>query len=365
MNPQTIANNNNQNVLINRKDLSGVGLKIHILFPFQEGPKGGGGNQFLKALKFHWQSLGAYEESLEKADVVLFNSHQWLRRVMKAKKSFPNKIFIHRIDGPLRTYRKKEAFLDNLIFKTNKFVADGTVWQSKWSQSQNKDIFSYKCPFETIIYNAPNEELFNRQGKSAFNKISKIKIIAVSWSTNLLKGFDIYKFLDENLDFKKYQMSFVGRVPMEFKNIKFLGQMDQVQLSFQIKQHDIFITASKVEACSNVLIEALSCGLPCLAFNSSSNPEIIGKGGELFNNAQDLLEKIDKIANNYADYQNNLPVFSLNKVAKGYFNFANKIFEQAQSGFYLPRQVGVMAQASFAATNFLEFFKKIINKFEK
>lgn len=365
MNPHTTTNNSNQNTLTSEKGLFGVGIKIHILFPLQEGPKGGGGNQFLKALKYNWQSSGAYEDSIEKADVVLFNSHQWLNRVIQAKKRFPAKIFIHRINGPLRTYRPKEAFFDKFIFQANKFVADGTVWQSKWSQIENKKIFQYKCPNETVIYNAPNEQVFNKQNKTAFNPKEKIKLVAVSWSSSALKGFDIYKFLDENLDFKKYQMAFVGRSPVQFKNIKIIEPVTHEKLSLILKQNDIFITASKIESCSNALIEALSCGLPCLAFNSSSNPEIIGKGGELFSSEKDLLFKIDKIANNYFNYQKNLPLFSLNRVAKDYFNFANKIFQDAKSGFHITREVGISARASFAVTNFSVFFQKLLNKITK
>ena len=339
--------------------------KIHILFPFQKGPKGGGGNQFLKALRYFWKSMGVYENDIEKADIVLFNSHQWIKKAIKIKKRFPSKIFIHRIDGPMQTYRPREAFLDNLIFKINKFVADGVVWQSKWSQNENKKLFPYQCRFEAVVHNAPNEQIFNKKDKPSFKQSNKVKLIAVSWSNSQLKGFDVYKYLDENLDFKKYQMTFIGRSPITLKNIQVLEAMEQAQLAKQIKQHDIFITASKIEACSNVLIEALSCGLPCLAFNASSNPEVIAKGGEVFDNNKDLLLKIDKIVNNYTNYQKNLPVFSLKKVANSYFDFANKICQDAQSGFYTPREVGIMAKASFLLTNFLAIFAKIFNKLKK
>ncbi len=338
-------------------------MRIHILFPFQEGPKGGGGNQFLKALKVKWAVSGVYEENLEKADIVLFNSHHCLKQVFLAKKKFSQKIFIHRIDGLMRMYRKREAFLDKLIFKVNKFVADGVVWQSRWSQAENKNIFPYKCQNEAVIYNAPNEQIFNKQGKSIFNKNNKIKIIAVSWSMSALKGFDIYKFLDENLDFKKYQMVFVGRSPVEFKNIKMIESVGQLELAGILKQNDIFITASKIESCSNVLIEAFSCGLPCLAFNSSSNPEIIGAGGVLFENSQDVLQKIDKISNNYLNYQKNLPVFSLDKIANDYFNFANKIYQDSQSGYYIPREVGSVAYFIFLFSLIKIFLWRALNKF--
>ena len=338
-------------------------MKIHILFPLQDGLKGGGGNQFLKALQSEWRALGIYEDDIKKADTVLFNSHHLLKQVFQAKKKFPQKVFIHRIDGPMRTYRKKEAFLDKLIFKVNSFVADGTVWQSKWSKEQNKAIFPYKCPYEAVVYNAPDGKLFNKQGKTFFNPNSKIKLIAVSWSKSALKGFDIYQYLDEHLDFKKYQMTFVGRNPVKFKNIKMVEPQMPEKVAEILKQNDIFVFASKFESCSNALIEAISCGLPCVAFNSSSNPEVVAKGGELFENPKDLLGKIDKVAKNYLTYQQNLPVFSLEKIAKKYFDFAKQIFDDSQSGFYLPRQVGAQAILSFYIRLLKVFFNRAINKF--
>ena len=39
----------------------------------------------------------------------------------------------------------------------------------------------------------------------------------------------------------------------------------------------------------------MSCGLPTVAINSSSNPEIFNGRGELFNNKKDLIPKILKL----------------------------------------------------------------------
>ncbi|MDD4990301.1 MAG: glycosyltransferase family 4 protein [Candidatus Pacebacteria bacterium] len=338
-------------------------MKIHILYKFEQGFQGGGGNQFLKALKDEWVGLNVYEEKPEKADIILFNSHQNLKEVFKLKKTFPDKIFIHRIDGPIQAYRPKEKFQDKLIFKVNNFSADGTVWQSEWSKKENKKLLPFSSQYQTVVYNAANSRIFNKDGKKDFNPSSKIKLVTVSWSKNLLKGFDIYQYLDTHLDFKRYQMVFVGRSPVEFKNIKMVEPSLPEKIAEILKQSDIFVFASKVESCSNALIEALSVGLPCLAFNSSSNPEIIGAGGELFESPKELLGKIDKVAKNYFFYQKNLPVFSLERIARQYFNFAKQIFSDTQSGFYFPRQVGVQAALSFSFSRFVAFLNKAANKF--
>jgi len=337
-------------------------MKIHILYNFQEGPTGGG-NQFLKALKEEWLALGVYENDIAKADVVLFNSHQQLKQVFSAKRKFPLKVFIHRIDGPMGIYRPKEKFLDKLIFTINRFLADGTVWQSQWSKGENKKLFPFSSQYQTVIYNAPDSRIFNKKNKKPFNQAGKIFLMAVSWSTNSLKGFDFYKYLDENLDFSKYKMVFVGRSPIKFKNIKMIEPQASIKVAEILKQSDIFIFASKFESCSNALIEALSCGMPCLALNSSSNPEIVGRGGELFENSKDLLLKIDKVAKNYSFYQQNLPIFSLEKIAERYFDFARQIFDNSQSGFYFPKQVGLQSTISFCFCLVRAFFNRAVNKF--
>jgi hypothetical protein len=47
-------------------------MKIHILYPFKEGPWGGA-NQFLKAIKAYLEKKSCYENNPKKADIILFN----------------------------------------------------------------------------------------------------------------------------------------------------------------------------------------------------------------------------------------------------------------------------------------------------
>jgi len=286
-------------------------MKIHILYKFQNQPWGGG-NQFLKALKKELARMEVYEENPEKADVILFNSHHNFKEVFKIKKKFKEKILIHRIDGPLYLTRGKSKDLDRIIYKFNELIADGIVFQSNWCREQNKKFFKISAKYVTVIYNASDKEIFNRQKKS-FNP-DKIKLVASCWSPNWRKGFEIYKYLDENLDFLKYEMTLVGNSPTRFKNIKYIKPVRSGELAEILKQHDIYVTASQNDPCSNSLIEALSCGLPAVVLNDGGHPELIQNGGELFYTKEDIIEKIDKIAKNYYHYQFKIPEFSIKKI---------------------------------------------------
>ncbi|NPA69083.1 MAG: glycosyltransferase family 4 protein [Chlorobi bacterium] len=301
-------------------------MKINIFFPFIDKPYGGG-NNFLKALKNYFENKGIYSEKPELADAILFNSHHNINKLVNLKKKFPQKTFIHRIDGPVFLIRNNNMMLDKLIYSFNDKIADASIFQSKWSEQKNIEAGIKAKKYKTIIINAPDPEIFNKKNKPEFNKNRKTKIIATSWSANINKGFDTYKFLDENLDFTKYEMTFCGNSPFEFKNIKHIKPLPGRQLAKILKQHDIFITASKNDPCSNALIEAMHCGLPAAALNDGGHPEIIGKGGLTFNKKHEIFEILNKINDNYQQFQTNINLPDIYQTGEKYIKFIQSVYE--------------------------------------
>ena len=255
-------------------------MNIHIIFNIQNKPTGGG-NQFLKALKNYFVQINSYTENPNDADIFLFNSYQYIKNVIKLKKKYPDKLFAHRIDGPIRLYSKMSDKRDDIINTTNKYIADATIFQSEWSKEQNLKLGLNRTAFDTTIINAPDKYIFNKTGKKEIDQSKKIRLIATSWSSNKSKGFSTYKWLDDNLDFSKYDMTFCGNSPVKFKNIKHILPLPEEKLAKQLKLHDIFITASQKDPCSNSLTEALHCGLPAIALNDGGHPEIIKNAGKL------------------------------------------------------------------------------------
>jgi glycosyltransferase involved in cell wall biosynthesis len=141
-------------------------------------------------------------------------------------------------------------------------------------------------------------------------------------------------------------MTFVGNSPIKFKNIKTISPLSSKQLANTLRQHHVYITASKNDPCSNALIEALSCGLPAIALNSGGHPELINKGGELFENEKDILAKIDQVTKNIDSYKNNLPHHNISSTANKYINFAQSIIKD--------RQNKVLSSKQTLNTNFLQ-----------
>jgi glycosyltransferase involved in cell wall biosynthesis len=334
-------------------------IKVHILFEFREGPWGGG-NQFLKSLKKYLCSIGACDENVAAAQVILFNSHQRIDEVVKAKLNYPEKIFIHRIDGPIRLYSRTNDKRDNVVFAANRYLADATVFQSTWSRQQNHRLGLHQKSFETIIPNAPEPTIFNRRPSKSFSTDRKTRLIATSWSPNWKKGFDVYQWLDENLDFNKYEMVFVGKSPIQFKNIRSVSPLSNKDIAEKLKESDIFIFASPLEACSNSLLEALHCGLPPVGPDKSSTPELIGRGGETFSRASEIPALLEKITADYHSYQANICNPSIEEVGKRYYDFMARVQSAGKKEKSLGWVDRVRIQAAVAGWRFSERLGDIV-----
>ncbi len=322
---------------------------IHILCELRDGPWGGG-NQFLKALRAHLRSVGAYSEDPSKADVVLVNGHQWssyLWQIFSLKRSSHSVRLIHRVDGPMSIVRGggESILVDKAIIIFNKFFSDGTIFQSGWSKnlcisggmSQNK-------PYR-IVLNASDPSIFYGPTKTSMSG-KKIKIISSSWSQNFRKGFDVLQYLDNNLDFSQYEFTFVGNTPVSFKNFRHIHPLTSQNLANELRCHDIFLQTSHLEACSNGLIEAMSCGLVPVARNNSSHPEIVGLSGVLYEGVNDVIEAIATASENRDIYLlNKNKNINMNYVGCEYMNLAYEVINMPSNrpnfihllltGFYL------------------------------
>mgnify|MGYP006412637663 CR=1 FL=1 len=114
-------------------------MKINICYPIKETPHGGA-NQFLKALKKIFIGKEIYAETSE-ADIILFNSHHNIEELMGTKSIFPNKIYVHRVDGPMRLYNNMNDNRDFIVYKLNS-MASATIFQSQGPYENNLELFN-------------------------------------------------------------------------------------------------------------------------------------------------------------------------------------------------------------------------------
>lgn len=293
---------------------------IAILHKFHK-PPWGGGNQFLLALKKVFANKGQKITSKLGLNVkaCIFNSFTFNFKNIEYHRYAGNIRFIHRVDGPTFLARGKDRVLDDKVFELNNRIADVTVFQSFWSYQKTIEL-GYKPVNPIIIHNAVDPKIFHRNGRIPFSRLRKVRLISMSWSDNPRKGGETYKWIEDYLDWSRFDYTFVGRSHVRFEKIKCIDPLPSKQLAEILRQHDIYIIASRIEACSNALIEAMSCGLPTLYLNKSSHPEIVSYGGLPFNNTDEILPQLDRMVENYEMYQNLIVVPSINEVADRYLS---------------------------------------------
>ena len=294
-------------------------MKIYIDYKFTPNPWGGG-NQFLKALRRELFRINKYTNFISRANTIIVNSHHFSYKLFFLYLIKSNLKIIHRIDGPISfTRNKKFSHIDKLIYSFSKNFSDGVIFQSNWSKNKN-----YKLGFEkkiksTIINNAPDKNIFNK--KKNIKKSHKIKIISTSWSSNLKKGFKYLKYLDDNLNFNKFEITFVGNCPIKFKNIITINAVKSKKLAKILNRNNFFLTASRNDPCSNSLLEALHCGLYPIYLDSGGHNELVKNQGIKFRSRKELLNKIKRIKKpkNYITRKNLLS--DINQVKNQYLKF--------------------------------------------
>lgn len=183
-------------------------------------------------------------------------------------------------------------------------VADHVIFISRWVKDYHEKNGLFAKKF-SIIHNGCNEAFFYKKASSSFLS-HPVRLVTHHWSTNLMKGFDVYETLAKSLAPSEYSFTFVGRwnEKYSFDNVTVLPPLYGEELGSELRRHDIYVTASKFEACGMHHIEAASCGLPVVYHkNGGGICEIAKHHGEEFESIEECIEAIRKIKANYERYR--------------------------------------------------------------
>jgi glycosyltransferase involved in cell wall biosynthesis len=282
-------------------------------------PPTGGGHQFLRAFINQAELRGFRVENnmiSHTTRACLFNSFNFReQRLLRMKRD--SVLYVHRVDGPVDVYRGRDDGVDRYIYAVNQKIADKTIFQSRYSLEKHLELgLQFREP--VVIMNAADPQIFHSRGRVDFSQDRKIRLIASSWSDNVNKGASVYQWLDENLDWERFDFTFVGRSPITFKSIRMIPPVDSTRMAELFREHDIYITASRNDPCSNSLIEALTCGLPAVYLQSGGHAEIVNQAGVGFEAAEQIPALLDRLANEYPFFQGKISNSSIQEVSKLY-----------------------------------------------
>jgi hypothetical protein len=312
-------------------------LKIAIGFKYYEGPYGGG-SRFNISLTQYLRSKGinvVHDLNHNDIDVILltdprahsslvsFGYLDIIKYLIKKKDT----LVVQRVNEC--DERKNTKTVNRQLFIGNQ-VCDCTVFIGSWLiQCFNKNKYNFSRPH--IILNGADNSIF----KNYDNKIkdSKIRMVTHHWSPNLMKGWDIYEYLDKILsskEFENIEFHYIGNKPENFvpRNIFFHNSLNNIELAKEISKYDFYITASINEPAGMHHIEGALCGLPILYRNSGALPEYCKNYGIGFNDINDFKKSLTKMIKEYRNINMYDYLKTSDYMNKNYFEFFNSIVNE-------------------------------------
>ncbi|MFZ5365198.1 MAG: glycosyltransferase family 4 protein [Patescibacteria group bacterium] len=209
-----------------------------------------------------------------------------------------------------------------------KFIkqADIVIFQSEYCKSLFTkgvhSIFGFEKPVNVkrsvVIHNGVDTEVFSPQG-GRVDLDGKYKILHVAATGMVRKGLGkVLEYAHLLKDNPQIQFFLVGKQaedPIYGADINKFGNVHQLEFTtdrYQLAQYyrscDLLLFPSINDCAPNVVLEAMSCGLPVLAADSGGTPEMIIKedlkGGLLIND-QNPIYPLKEILENIMDFKTN------------------------------------------------------------
>ena len=315
-------------------------MKISIGSKIIDGPYGGG-NEFLKNLTHYIEKKGhTVVNSLVDDDIdIILLTNPLFDSETSTFNSADIEYYLTFINNNSLVFqrfnecdeRKNTNHVNKKLIKSNRQV-DLNIFVSDWLKHLFENLGLNKEKNFSIL-GGPLGKKFNSTNKIYWTKNKSLKIVTHHWSSNLMKGFDIYSKLDSlvknnNLDFK-IEFTYIGNIPdnVNFENTSVVSSMSTEKISNELKKHDIYITGSINEPSGNHHIEAAQCGLPILYRDSGGIPEYCDGFGVSFND--NFIEKLQEIIDDYSKYKNRIKKypFSSKKMCDEFFDLFEKLLK--------------------------------------
>ena len=318
-------------------------MKISFGSKIIEGPWGGG-NLFLINLKEYLEANGhtiVFDLKDKDIDIILFTDPRKGRGSTSTFGEKEIKKYISKINKKTRVVQRinecderKNTKGVNKLYLSSTEIADSVVFVSNWLQ----DIYLQLGLDEnksTVIMSGSNELIFNSYGRTEKPVNKKFKLLTHHWSSNYLKGFELYSLIDQLLETNKWrnkiEFTYLGNVDKEFafKNTKIIAPLSGFELANEIKEHDIYVTGSLNEPSGNHHIEAALCGLPVLYINSGGIPEYAKNYGVEVT-LKNFEERLEYLIEYYGQFEKKMKTYPYNSTAmcEKYEKLFNKVLNQ-------------------------------------
>ena len=297
------------------------GAELTVFHEFAAAPAGGG-HQTLRAVLGEMKRRGVGVEigaASAATRAVLFNSFNFdtARLEWFASRLSPECRRVHRVGAVTTLYRGWDDGTDAYVAELNKRFADSTIAISHATIDMYRSI-GIELRDARVVYNGTDAAIFHPNGRERFDRSRRTRLIAVSWSDNPRKGGPFLRWLERELDWDRYELTFVGRTQETFERATVIPPIASGELADLLRRQDVFVTATENDAYSNALVEALCCGLPAIYLDSGGSSEAVKEAGFGFTEWDEVPALLERLRDEYEDLQGRIELPSLAEVTDDY-----------------------------------------------
>jgi glycosyltransferase involved in cell wall biosynthesis len=285
-------------------------------------PPAGGANQTLRAVVTELQRRGVRVGNntiSPSTRAVLFNSFNFDFERLELLARRTDVRMVHRVGAVTSLDRGVDDGTDARVADVNRRLADATIAISEATIRMYREI-GIELVEPRVIHNGCDHRIFNAEGREPFSRERKTRIISTSWSDNPRKGGPTYGWLEEHLDWDRYEFTFVGNTATPFRRIRQVPPLPSGDLAAELRGHDVFVTATEHDAYSNALVEALSCGLPAIYLDSGGSAEAVQEAGFGFRDREEIPGLLERLIGEYEERQSRISLPTLEEIADGYLD---------------------------------------------
>jgi glycosyltransferase involved in cell wall biosynthesis len=287
-------------------------------------PPAGGGHQTLRAIvgELRRRGVGVEIGAASRATrAVLFNSFNFDARRLEwfAGRVSDECRLVHRVGAVTSLYRGFDDGTDAHVADLNRRFADATIAISHATVAMYLSI-GIELVDPRVIYNGTDPAIFNSQGRVGFDRSRRTRVVTVSWSDNPRKGGPFYRWLERNLDWERYELTYIGNTQEAFERATVVPPLPSHELASFLRTQDVFVTATENDAYSNALVEALCCGLPALYLRSGGSGEAVKDAGLGFSDWEEVPALLDRLRDEYEDRQARISLPTLAEVTDDYLD---------------------------------------------
>ncbi len=307
-----------------RRDAGAARARGAVLALFHDfaPPPAGGAHQSLRAVVGELGRRGIAVEInavSPAARAILFNSFNFDAGRLEwfASRASDECRLVHRVGAVTSLYRGYDDGTDARVAELNRRFADATIAISHATVDMYRSI-GVELVEPRVIYNGTDPEIFHARGRTPFARDRRTRVVAVSWSDNPRKGGPFYRWLERNLDWTRYDLTYVGNTQEAFERATVVPPLPSRELATLLRTQDVFVTATEHDAYSNALVEALCCGLPAIYLKSGGSAEAVKEAGFGFTDWNEVPALLDRLQDEYEERQSLISLPSLAEVTDEY-----------------------------------------------